>query len=98
MRVVVCDRCGQELQNKRKAVFKRYDTVSVSPQERLDLCEACYPFWDKLHRKLLRSAEQGIEAMEREEKTLLQEFWGEVTNGITQETGGNPAPPSSEGR
>lgn len=91
MKVVVCDRCERILQHKRKKIWERFDSVSISPQERLDLCETCYPFWDQLHRKLVESAERSIEQMEREEKQMVQQFWDEgVKNGIGQEEGNRP--------
>jgi hypothetical protein len=83
MKVVVCDGCERELSNRKTLHFERYDTVSLTPQERLDLCDKCYPHFGALQEKRKVLGAKGLQALDEREKQYMAEFWEAVKRGAT---------------
>jgi ferritin len=84
MKVVICDRCRRVLNHPGDKIFERYDVVSVSNQERKELCATCYPHFQELNRRLEQFASLKLKEADAEEKELVERFWKE---GVKAEDG-----------
>lgn len=85
MRVVVCDGCERELSNRKHGRYERYDSVSLNHQERLDLCDKCYPHFGALQAKREGLATKGLQALDERDKKFVDEFWEGMKRGATTE-------------
>ena len=75
MRITVCDRCGKILSDKRRGIFERWDQVSLSKAERVDLCKDCYPHYQEMKQRQEEFAASRIRELREVEEQFRQEFW-----------------------
>lgn len=72
MRVIKCDICGEELNNKM-----RYDAFGID-NNKIDLCEKCHRIYKDVGQSYKAERHEILEKKNRELTHLKEKFWEKI--------------------